>query len=92
MNNVSVVKVAVIQAASVIFDRDASIDKASRLIREAAAKGCKLILLPESFVPVYPRGLSFGMKVGERSDSGRRLWERYWNSSVEIPGPATNQL
>ncbi len=39
------VKVAVVQAASVLFDREAYVEKAVRLIAEAAGKGAKLILL-----------------------------------------------
>ena len=92
MTTNSRVSVAVIQAAPVLFDRDASIEKACRLIQEAAGMGCRLILLPESFVPAYPRGFNFGMTVGSRNESGRRLWELYWNNAVDIPGPATEQL
>jgi nitrilase len=84
--------VAAIQAASVPFDRQATINKAVRLIQEAAAQGAKLVLFPEAFVSGYPSGFSFGTVVGKRSDAGRRLWGRYWQSAVEIPGPATEQL
>ncbi len=51
-----IVSVAVVQAAPVLFDRDATIDKACRLIDEAAAGGAQLILFPEAFVPAYPAG------------------------------------
>ena len=86
------VKVAVVQAAPVLFDREASVDKACRLTAEAAADGARLILLPEAFVPAYPRGLGFGMVVGSRTAAGRRLWERYRNNAVDVPGPATDRL
>jgi nitrilase len=84
--------VAVVQAASVLFDHDATVEKACRLIDEAASAGAELILFPEAFIPCYPRGLSFGMVVGSRSAEGRWLWQRYWENSVEIPGPATQAL
>ena len=84
--------VAVVQAASVLFDRDRSTEKAAGLIRQAGAQGARLALLPEAFIPGYPRGLSFGMVVGRRSDQGRRLWQRYWESAVDVPGPATEAL
>ena len=84
--------VAAVQAASVPFDREATIKKALRLIREAAATGAKLVLFPEAFVSGYPSGLSFGTVVGKRSNLGRRLWGRYWESAVEIPGRTTEQL
>ena len=86
------VKVAVVQAAPVLFDREASIDKACGLIAEAQAEGARLVLLPEAFVPAYPRGLGFGMVVGQRSEAGRRLWERYRENAVDVPSPATEKL
>ena len=86
------VRVAVVQAAPVLFDREASIEKACGLIAEAQAEGARLILLPEAFVPAYPRGLGFGMVVGQRSEAGRRLWERYRENAVDIPSTATEKL
>ena len=88
----STVRVAVVQAAPALFDRDGSIAKASRLTAEAAAAGARLIVFPEAFVPAYPRGFTFGTAVGSRSPAGRRLWERYWANSVIVPSPATDAL
>lgn len=85
-------RVAVVQAAPVLFDREATIEKAVGLIGEAADAGARLIVFPEAFVPAYPRGLSFGALVGSRSDEGRRLFARYFNNAVEIPSPATDRL
>jgi nitrilase len=87
-----IVKVAVVQAASVLFDREASLEKACRLTGEAGAQGARVILFPEAFIPGYPRGLSFGTVVGSRQPSGRRIWERYWANSVPVPGPVTDAL
>jgi nitrilase len=86
------VAVAVVQAAPVLFDRDATIDKACRLIEEAAAHGAQLVLFPEAFVPAYPRGFSFGFVVGSRTDEGRQLWQRYWENAVDVPGDAIQRL
>lgn len=86
------VTVAVVQAAPVLFDREASVEKAGRLASEAAALGARLVLFPEAFVPAYPRGLGFGMVVGQRTEAGRRLFDRYLRSSVDVPGPATEAL
>jgi nitrilase len=86
------VKVAVVQAAPVLFDAQASVEKAAWLAAEAAAQDARLVLFPEAFVPAYPRGLGFGTVVGSRSAAGRRLWQRYWEESVEVPGPATAAL
>ena len=53
-------RVAVVQAAPVMFDKAACTDKAVALIREAAANGAELIVFPELFVPGYPYGMPFG--------------------------------
>jgi len=92
MTTESSIHVAVVQAAPVLFDRDATVDKACQLVDEAASRGAHLILFPEAFIPCYPRGLSFGMVVGSRSSGGRALWQRYWENSVEVPGTATEAL
>jgi len=80
------VKVAVIQAASVLFDKTASIEKACDLIEKAGNKGAKIVLLPEAFIPAYPRGFTFGMKIGSRNEEGRALWKRYWENAIEASG------
>lgn len=86
------VKVAVIQAAPVLFDKQATLDKACTLLVEAASRGAQLVVFPEAFIPAYPRGLGFGMVVGSRSEAGRGLWQRYWDGAVCVPGPDTAQL
>jgi len=86
------VRVAVVQAAPVLFDREATVEKTCRLTADAAAGGAEVILFPEAFIPAYPRGFSFGAVVGSRSPEGRRLWERYWANAVDVPGPATEAL
>jgi nitrilase len=86
------VKAAVIQAAPVLFNREACLQKTCQLALEAAAQGAGLILFPEAFIPAYPRGLSFGTVVGSRSPAGRRTWEAYWANAVDVPGPGTQAL
>lgn len=83
---------AVVQAAPVLFDLEKTLEKTARLVEEAAAKGAKLILFPEAYISVYPRGLSFGTVVGSRTEEGRDTWLRYWQSSVEVPGPGVDRL
>ena len=86
------VKVAVVQASPILFDREGTLQKTCGLIRDVSAKGVDLILFPEAFIPAYPRGLGFGAVIGSRSAEGRRTFERYWANAVEVPGPATEIL
>jgi nitrilase len=88
----STITAAVVQAAPVLFNRTATIEKACQLTLSAAAQGARLILFPEAFVPAYPRGLTFGTVVGSRSPQGRATWQTYWDNAVDVPGPATAAL
>lgn len=85
-------KVAVVQASPIVFDRDRTLEKIAALSQEAAQRGARLVLFPEAFVSAYPRGLDFGAVVGSRTDAGREDFRRYWESSVDVPGPAVDHL
>lgn len=85
-------KVAVVQAAAVAFDLEKTLERVHSLAREASAQGAKLVLFPEAFLSAYPRGMDFGAVVGARSEKGRADFQRYWESSVQVPGPAVNSL
>jgi nitrilase len=86
------IKVAVAQAAPVVFDRQRTLEKVHALARDAAREGAQLVLFPEAFVSGYPRGMDFGAVVGSRSEQGREDFRRYWESSVDVPGPAVDEL
>lgn len=92
MESSNLYKVAVVQASPVVFDRERTLTKVCALAGEAARQGARLVLFPEAFVSAYPRGLDFGAVVGNRTDQGRRDFERYWDSSVDVPGPAVDAL
>jgi nitrilase len=85
-------KVAVVQAGAVPFDTEASLEKAQRLVAEAASRGAALAVFPEAFIAGYPKGLDFGARVGMRTPEGRDDFRRYWQSSIEVPGPGSAKL
>lgn len=86
------VKVAVIQGAPLFFDREGTVEKVVRMTAEAGGGGAELALFPEAYVGGYPWGLAFGTSVGGRSPAGRRTWERYWESAIDVPGPETGRM
>ncbi|WP_165960531.1 carbon-nitrogen hydrolase family protein [Actinocrispum wychmicini] len=77
---------AVVQAAPVLFDVEATVGRFETLLAKACADGAKLVVFPEAFLGGYPKGATFGATVGERTDEGRALYARYRRSAVEIPG------
>jgi nitrilase len=88
----SIVRVAVVQAAPVAFDREFTLAKVRQLTRDAAARGARLVVFPEAFVSAYPRGMTFGAVIGSRTAEGREWYRRYWESSVAVPGEAVDTL
>ena len=80
-------RIAVVQAAPVMFDKTACVEKAVRLIHEAADAGAELVVFPELFIPCYPVGMTFGFRVGSRREDGREDWKRYYDNSCMADGP-----
>ena len=86
------VKVAVVQAGAVPFDAEACVDKAIKLIADAAATGAQVIVFPEAFITGYPKGLNFGLAVGARDPVGREEFRLYLEAAIEVPGAQTRRL
>src|SRR5215204_1421269 len=83
-------RVAAIQATSVILDAEASVEKAIGLIGDAAADGAELAVLPETFVSLYPSNIWARAAAGFGGFD--ELWERMWESSLDVPGPLVERL
>lgn len=85
-------RIAVVQAAPVMFDKEACLEKAVGLIRECATNGAELVVFPELFLPGYPYGMTFGYTVGSRNEDGRKDWKRYYDNSILATGPERARL
>ncbi|MBI4284862.1 MAG: carbon-nitrogen hydrolase family protein [Chloroflexi bacterium] len=87
-------RAAAVQAGQVVrdapewFDTEATLDKAIRLVQEAAANGAKLIVFPECWLPCYPY---WSLDMADRP-TFRKIWAKLLWSSVEVPGPETEAL
>ena len=86
------VKVAIIQEAPVFFDKEKTLEKVETLSKTYAKEACELIVFPESFIPGYPRGFSFGASVGSRTDEGRQLYTDYYNNSIDLESDDLKRL
>jgi aliphatic nitrilase len=80
-------RAAAVQAAPVFLDTDATIEKACRLIAEAAAEGAKLVVFPEVFVPGYPYWNWTMTPV-----KGSAWFERLFRAAINVPGPEVDAL
>jgi nitrilase len=82
--------IAAVQAAPVFLDREATVEKACRLIAEAAAKGARLVVFPEAFIPTYPLWVWY-IPPGQTRPL-RELYAELHANAVSIPSPATERL
>ncbi len=80
-------RMAAIQAAPVLLDREASTEKACRLIEAAAEKGAMIAAFGETWLPGYP--------FFTHASPSPLWWQaaaEYLANAVEIPSPTTDRL
>ncbi len=85
-------RAAVVQAAPVVFDVASTLEKLDRLTSEAAEQSAQLLVFPEAFISAYPKGMDFGVRMGQRSAEGRDDFRRYYESAISVPGPETELI
>jgi len=90
-DTLQVVRAAAVQAAPVFLDGEATLEKATRLIGEAAEGGADLIVMPESLIPGYPVWL-WASSDGGRSGLEAEAFARLYANAVEVPGPVADRL
>jgi nitrilase len=86
------IPVAVAQTGSLMFDTPGTMRRVEASCRAASALGARLLVLPEALIGGYPKGLAFGAVVGSRSEEGRDLYRRYFESAIRCPGPETEVM
>lgn len=86
-------KVAAIQASNVYLELNASLEKALRLVKEAAGQGAKLIAFPETWLPGYPAWLDCCRDVALWDyPPVKKVFARLMENSVEVPSPITDAV
>jgi predicted amidohydrolase len=75
------------------MDLERSVEKALKLVGEAASKGAKLIVFPETWLPGYPAWLDCCRDVALWDhEPVKRVFARLMENSVAVPGPVTDAL
>jgi nitrilase len=82
------VQVTVAQVAPVVFDLNASVEKAVQTIEEAARAGSHLVAFGETWLSGYPL-FAWNNRRDPHWDEAAAA---YTATAVEIPGPITDQL
>ncbi len=80
-------RMAAAQAASILFDKDASMEKACRLIGKAGSGGADLVAFGETWLPGYPFWVE-----GRVQDLTWEASAVYLENAIKIGGPETDAL
>lgn len=88
-DNYPVVRLAAVQAAPVWLDRDATVEKAARLIEEAADNGAKIVGFPEGFLPGFPDWYHWFLP---RSIESLAHNKRLFKNAIEVPSASIKAL
>jgi len=83
-----VITAAAVQATPVFLDRAATVDKACRLIEEAAAGCAQLVVLPEAFISGYP---DWVWRSPPWKDAAAR-YQLLQESAVTVGSPETRRI
>jgi nitrilase len=83
---------AVAQAATVLLDTPATVERALALMAEAGGRGVQLLVFPEAFIGGYPKGADFHIYLGGRTPQGRAEFKHYFDAAVAVDGPEIAQL
>ncbi len=87
------VTVGIIQASPVYLNLQASMDKAVDLIRQAAAKGTRLVTFGETWLPGYPAWLDHCPEVALwNHQPTKEVFALLRRNSVVVPGKETERL
>lgn len=87
------IRASVVQTCTAAYSVSDTLDKLERLTRLAKDRdGSKLAVFPEAFIGGYPKMMTFGAVVGERSVQGRDEFLRYYNAAIELPSPALSRI
>ncbi|MFL9935259.1 carbon-nitrogen hydrolase family protein [Paraburkholderia sp. RL18-103-BIB-C] len=80
------IRVAVAQVGSRIFNTKATLSLKGDWCRKAREEGVQLLVFPEAYIGGYPKGLDFGARIGSRTSAGREDYLRYFQGAIEVPG------
>ncbi|SKB81925.1 aliphatic nitrilase [Soonwooa buanensis] len=80
-------KAATVQTSAVYFDIEATIDKACKLIAEAASNGAELVAFPEVFICAYPYWNWIMNPV-----QGSKWFKKLYENSISVDDPRLQKL
>jgi len=84
--------IAALQIGSAAAGTAATLEKILGFESAIRERGADLVVLPEALLGGYPKGESFGTRLGFRLPEGRERFRRYFEAAIDVPGPETEEL
>lgn len=84
-------KIAIVQEAPVLLDRQKTIEKAIGFVEQAAGAGAKLVVFPEAYISGYPAWI-WRLRPGGDWGLSEQLHARLLNSAVNIDADELSAL
>ena len=81
---------AAAQAVPVFLNKDKSVEKACKLIKQAGKQGARLIVFPEAFIPGYPDWI--WVVPNGRAGMLNELYTELVENAVSIPDDSTERI
>lgn len=81
---------AAVQASPIFLNRQATVEKACHLIKEAGKKGASLAVFPEAYIPTFP----YWPRAIPHPDRGLSIdaYVQLYEQAVEVPSPEADRL
>ena len=84
--------VAALQIGSDQAGKAATLDRVLAFEDRIVASGTRLVVMPEALLGGYPKGETFGARLGYRMPEGREAFARYYENAVDLDGPELAEL
>lgn len=84
--------IAALQIGSDYAGKAATLERVLSFEGEIAGSGASLVVMPEALLGGYPKGETFGTRLGFRLPEGRQAFQRYYENAVDLDGPEVAAL
>ncbi|SAL85311.1 nitrilase/cyanide hydratase and apolipoprotein N-acyltransferase [Caballeronia arvi] len=85
-------KVAALQIGSSPAGKAQTLEHILSFEDQIRSSGIRLVVLPEALLGGYPKGETFGTRLGYRLPEGRAAFARYYSNAIDVPGEETQAL
>jgi nitrilase len=84
--------IAALQIGSDYAGKAATLERVLSFEGEIAGSGASLVVMPEALLGGYPKGETFGTRLGFRLPEGREAFQRYYENAIDLDGPEVAAL